>query len=74
MLKTIKYRQSLYFCTMKKLLFLFITIFALTSCENDFDLTEDWKDVTVVYGLLNQSDQFSISELKKLSSIRQPVL
>lgn len=40
---------------MKKLLFLFIATFTLLSCENDFDLTEDWKDVTVIYGLLDQS-------------------
>lgn len=34
----------------------------LTSCETDFDVTAEWEDVTIVYGLLNQND--SIHEVK----------
>jgi hypothetical protein len=50
---------------MKKLLFLFVTIFTLSSCENDFDLTEDWKDITIVYGLLDQSQPIQYIRIEK---------
>lgn len=43
---------------MKKQILLIILVFGLItifiSCETDFDLTSDYQDVTVVYGLLNQ--------------------
>ncbi|MCF8302296.1 MAG: hypothetical protein K9I94_03395 [Bacteroidales bacterium] len=31
-------------------------LFVFPACETDFDVTADWEDVTVVYGLLNQND------------------
>jgi hypothetical protein len=43
---------------MKKLAFLsvvFLSIF-LHSCDQDIDLTADWKDIPIIYGLLNISD------------------
>ena len=42
----------------KNLLFLILPI--LFSCETDFDVNANWKDVTIVYGLIdpNNDDQF----------------
>ncbi len=37
------------------ILLLIISIFSLiNSCKTDFDLNANWKDITIVYGLLNQ--------------------
>ena len=43
---------------MKKTLFFILTAFVLTtlSCSNDFEVATDWKDIPVVYGLLNLQD------------------
>jgi hypothetical protein len=43
---------------MKKIGFLlFVSLsFFLTSCDQDIDLTADWKDIPIVYGLLNAGD------------------
>ena len=35
----------------KNLLFLILPI--LFSCETDFDVNANWKDVTIVYGLID---------------------
>lgn len=43
----------------KKFTFLLLIsslFFGLTSCETEVDLDTDWKEITVVYGLLNQLD------------------
>lgn len=40
----------------RRLFFLFLTTLFLASCETDFELNAEWKDITVVYGLLNQND------------------
>lgn len=41
---------------MKISLLLIFTVFLIfTSCETDFDVNADWKETTVVYGLLDQS-------------------
>lgn len=49
-----------------KRLILFISIaFTFSFCTNDFDLTEDWEDITVVYGLLNQSDSVQYIRIEK---------
>lgn len=40
----------------RRLVFLIFTAFFFASCETDFELNAEWKDVTVVYGLLNQND------------------
>lgn len=44
---------------------LFTLIGMLLSCETDFDVTAERKDVTVVYGLLNQQDTFSYIKVNK---------
>jgi hypothetical protein len=44
---------------MPKKLFLPLIIalsIAFTSCETDVDINADWKEITIVYGLLNQQD------------------
>jgi hypothetical protein len=42
----------------KKLLLLFLIPLSITfsSCETDVDINADWKEITIVYGLLNQQD------------------
>ncbi len=44
---------------MRKILVLLIACcvsVSLQNCSNEFELTEKWKDITVVYGLLDGSD------------------
>ncbi len=42
---------------MKKLAILLPILYLfVSSCSNDFELTDDWKDIAVVYGLINPSD------------------
>jgi hypothetical protein len=44
---------------MKKItsyLFLLTTYLLLPSCETDFDVTGDWKEIPVVYGILDKND------------------
>ena len=44
---------------MKKIIFcflIFITITSFFSCETDFDMNAEYKDITIVYGLLNQNE------------------
>jgi hypothetical protein len=50
---------------MKKLILFFAAIFTLAACSNDFELTEDWKDITLVYGLLNQGDSVQYIRIEK---------
>jgi hypothetical protein len=41
-----------------------VTLF-LSSCETDFDVTAEWEDITVVYGLLNQNDSVHHVKINK---------
>jgi hypothetical protein len=50
---------------MKKLILFLAAIFTFTACSNDFALTEDWKDITVVYGLLDQSQDVQYIRIEK---------
>lgn len=53
---------------MKRILRYFVialTVPFFIACETDFDITADYEDVTVVYGLLNQSDTFSYIKVNK---------
>jgi|AntRauTorckE5430_2_1112549.scaffolds.fasta_scaffold01193_3 hypothetical protein len=50
---------------MKKLILFLAAIFTLVACSNEFDLTEDWKDITVVYGLLDQSQEVQYIRIEK---------
>ena len=45
--------------------FSFISIFIFYSCKTDFDVNAKWKDITVVYGLLNQNDSLHLIKVNK---------
>lgn len=46
------------------LLSIFTSLF-LVSCETDIDVTSEWKDITVVYGLLSQNDSVHYIKINK---------
>lgn len=53
---------------MLKKLITVVFLFALTlfySCKNDIDITSDYKDITIVYGLLNQNDSAQYIKIYK---------
>ena len=51
---------------MKKITFLFLLSSILfSSCETDFTVNADWKEVTVVYGLLDQSQEKQYIRINK---------
>ena len=52
---------------MKKIIFLFFTILLslFFSCSTDFDVNAEWKDITVVYCLLNQNDSAHYVKVNK---------
>ena len=37
----------------------------LTSCSNEIDITSDYKDITVVYAVLNQNDSVQYVKIYK---------
>jgi len=37
----------------------------ITGCETDIDVTSDWKDITVVYGLISQNDTVHYIKVNK---------
>ena len=47
----------------KNLLFLIIPLFF--SCETDFDVNSDWKDVTIVYGLIDPNNEDQLIKINK---------
>jgi hypothetical protein len=53
---------------MKKItayLLLLTAYFLLPSCETDFDVSGDWKEITVVYGILNINDDTTFIRINK---------
>lgn len=42
-----------------------ITLFFCTSCESDFQLTSEWKEFTIVYGLLDQNEKDNFIRIQK---------
>lgn len=56
MKKLSKYRRYL--------LLLFLPLF-FVSCETDFELNAEWKDYTIVYGILNQNDDTHYIRIQK---------
>lgn len=50
---------------MKKLLSIALSLLLVYGCSNEFELTENWKDVTVVYGLLNTTDSIQYIRIEK---------
>ena len=54
------------FTSMKKITFIFLlTSLLFTSCESDFDINADWEEVTVVFGLLDQSQEKQFIRINK---------
>jgi len=51
---------------MKKILFITVTVLLLySSCKTDFEINAEWKDITVVYGLLSQNDKTQFIKINK---------
>ncbi len=48
-----------------KILILFAFSVLISSCKKDFDVTEDWKDITIVYSLLDQNDAVHYIKISK---------
>ena len=40
-------------------------ILLFTQCKNEFEVNDDWKDITVVYGLLNQTEDTNYIRVTK---------
>lgn len=56
-----------YLCTMKFRLFsaFIVLMIAISACSNELDLVSDWKDVPVVYSLLDASDTAQYIRVEK---------
>ena len=51
---------------MKKIIALAaLLIFIFESCSTDFELTTDWKDITIVYGLLDKDANYNYIRIEK---------
>ena len=54
------------FAVMKKIISLFLIILTVfSSCETEFNVNADWKEVTVIYGLLDQSQDKQYIRINK---------
>tara|TARA_Y100001968_G_scaffold294526_1_gene301184 strand:+ start:445 stop:1482 length:1038 start_codon:yes stop_codon:yes gene_type:complete len=54
------------FADMKKIIFLFfIALTVFSSCETEFNVNSDWKEVMVIYGLLDQSQDKQYVRINK---------
>lgn len=42
-----------------------VVVVLMQNCSNDFELTENWKDITIVYGLLDASDTAQYIRIEK---------
>lgn len=49
----------------KSILLVLVAAVLGNSCETDFRITADWKDITVVYGLLDQRDSVQYIKINK---------
>ena len=49
----------------KAIIFIFLGTVVFTSCDSKLDVNADWKDITVVYGLLDQSDSVHYLKITK---------
>lgn len=60
-------KKNSIFATMKKIAVYLtcLTILLSYSCSNDFDLVDDWKDITVAYGILSPSDTAHYVKVEK---------
>ena len=54
------------FADMKKITSIFLLIIILfSSCESDLDINSEWEEVTVVFGLLDQSKEKQYIRINK---------
>ena len=49
----------------RKTLLVLITLASIVSCDNDLDIIAEWKDIPVVYGILNAQDSVHYVKLNK---------
>ena len=49
----------------RKTLLVLITLASIVSCDNDLDIIAEWKDIPVVYGILNAQDSVHYIKLNK---------
>ncbi len=50
---------------LKRICLLFFVAVLVASCSNDFELTDDWKDIPIVYGLLSPVDSVNYIRVEK---------
>jgi len=50
---------------MKKLIIIFLSALILFSCDTDFDVASDWKEIIIVYGLLEPDESDHYIRLQK---------
>lgn len=50
---------------MRKLIIPFLFLLISSSCTTDFDITGDWQEITVVYGLMNQNNDTTFLKINK---------
>ncbi len=50
---------------MQRILFLGIAATLLSACNNDLEINDEYKDITIVYGLLNQRDSVHMVKINK---------
>ena len=56
------------FADMKKITSIFLLIIvSFSSCESDLDINSEWEQVTVVFGLLDQSQEKQYIRINKHS-------
>ncbi len=60
-----KFKQQFLSGIMRNFLLFVCLSLILFSCETDFDTTADWKDITVVYGLLDQKDSLQYIKINR---------
>jgi len=53
------------YCKIIQIYIYLLFLIILSSCSTDFDITGEWKDITVVYGLLNQNDSIQYIKINK---------
>ena len=51
---------------MKKAVVILLAFFmGMESCETDFEVNAPWRDITIVYGLLNQKENPHVIKINK---------
>lgn len=61
----VRYFANLFSAGLKNIILFIITVFLFSSCETDFDTNAEWKDITVIYGLLDQKNSLQYLKINK---------